>query len=208
MTEIPMFKQPSWRSVLISSSLSMVASRLAATKFAAAWITLTGLMYMPHNQVANAITYTFLAHMVKPIVKVSKVPKHTVAAHKTHIRIVSPAAIIITEPIASHKLFLHSFEKQYTCIFTGKVTCGGGPCHVAQVEVHMASRKNPNIVKTTTLQPDGNYQLSVLLTEDLHEHIDWWIVVDSPESEATQVQGRQILMEDSTINIEEPIRLL
>lgn len=187
---------------MVSSTLSMLASKLAAKKIAVGWIALTGFMYMPHNQMTREITHTLLSYMVKPITKPN------VTAPLLHIRKATPSTPETPQLTLSQNLYLHSFEKEYTCVFSGKVTCGDGLCQSAEVLVHVNSKQNLDIAKTAIIQPDGSYQVSILLKELVHEHIDWWIVADSPESTTKQVQGRQILMDDSVIAIEEPLRLL
>jgi hypothetical protein len=192
------------RSTVISSLISIATTRLAAkTTSVVAGTFITGLMYLPHNQVAKALTGAIVARLWVPTYsQVVKLPKHH--PHKAAVRSLhqTPPADI------ARRLYLHSFQQDYTATFSGKVTCGDSLCRAAETQIHVASKLNPHIVKTVSIQPDGTYEAVLLFKEVPHENLDWWIVADSPESVSKQIQGREILMEDSRVQIEQPVSLL
>ena len=206
MIGIPLIRPVTWRlTVVVGSSLSMLAAELAATKLASklasVWmLVMSSLIYIPfHHQVSKA---NIPAAVVTS--KAAELQRPT-----GRVRLTTPKVAVSRIAKQDDNLSnLHSFEKEYTCLFTGKVICGDSPCQTADIQIHVTSKQNPEIVKTVSLQSDGSYEASVLIKEILHENVDWWIVADSQESGAKQIQGRQILMDDALINIEETIQLL
>src|SRR5258708_13576248 len=203
ISDLPIFRS-SVKSAVLSPLISIVTSKVAAKSASvAAGTLLTGLMYLPHNQVAKVITQAIVERLWVPtygkLIKVAKHPHHHVA---------SAQKLSVPKQELERRLYLHTFEKEYTAVFSGKVTCGDGLCHAAYIQIHISSKQNPHMVKTVAIQPDGSFETSVIFKEYLHENMDWWIVADSPESASKQVQGREILMDDSHISINEPISLL
>ena len=190
------------KSAIISSCISVAASKLAAGTVTKATILLAGVMVLPHNQAANVVTQALMSLMMPPI-QIAKAPAQVASTIRKAGKTDALAA-----RRTSNRLYLRSLEKEYTCVFTGKVTCGGGLCNNAGLRVHVASKKNPDIIKSANVDPDGNYAVSFFLKASLNDHVDWWIIADSPDSASKQVQGRQIMMDNTTVTIEEPIRLL
>jgi hypothetical protein len=204
---IGFIKPTSTRSAILSSCVSMVASKLAAktviVKGTAGWMLISGLLTLPYNEAANVLTQALISLM--PAQHAAQVARKPAVSHK---KAVPAAAKVAKADKSANPLYLHTFKKEYTCTFKGKVTCGEGLCNTAEVKVHLVSHGNPNIVRDAVIQPDGSYEVSLVMKEFINEHFDWWIVADSPDSASKQLQGREILMEDTQIRIEEPIRLL
>jgi hypothetical protein len=199
--------------VIVGSGISMVATDLASAKLstmlASAKVATmqVGKMAISKIAVKMAALWVLLASFFVPLQQTAPVLfKH--AIHRHHHHKVAPVVAPVVEEAPSNRLFLHSFEKEYMCVFTGKVTCGDEPCRAGNVQVHITSTKNPNIVKSAVVQPDGTYEVSVVVKELLHEHLDWWIIADSPDSASKQVQGREILMDDPNVRVEQPLNLL
>lgn len=191
------------KSALTSSFVSLVASNLGAKSVATATLLLTGLMSLPHNQAAKTITQALMDLMMPE--RVSQI------VHAPVKKTIELAKNTITEEIVIRKknqLNLRSLEKEYTCVFRGKVTCGGRPCNSADLKVHVAFKESTDRVKSINVEPDGTYTASFLVRAVMNEHVDWWIVADSPDSASKQIQGRQILMDETTVTIDEPIGLL
>jgi hypothetical protein len=201
-------KPNSTRGAILSSCISMGVSKLAAkgivAKKSAAWLMISGLLTLPYNEAAMQLAKLMIS-IQSPAETTQKVAKRTAPARRIPLQLVTAKVEDIKKV---NPLTLHTFEKEYTCTFKGKVTCGEGLCNAGAVQIHLTSKGNPNIVRNVMIQPDGSYEVSVLLKEFLNEHIDWWIVADSPDSASKQLQGREILMDDTQIKIEEPIRLL
>jgi hypothetical protein len=173
------------------SSRFSLAMGVAASVLATTWLLLVSLLYMADRRHAHMVTR----------------PVPFQVARVTHQHHALPPKIQEEEK-NMNALALHTFQREYTCVFTGKVSCGDGPCKDAEVQIHVASAQNPEIVRKTNLQEDGSYEVTVLLKEFPHEQVDWSISAGSPDASQKQIQGRQILMDDSTIAIEEPLLLL
>ncbi len=191
------------RSTITSTVISLVASNLGAKTALTATMLLAGLMSLPHNQAAKTVTHALMSLMLPDVIsQVAHAPvKKTIQLAKSSMQ----EDIVVRK---KNQLHLRSLEKEYTCVFTGKVTCGGQPCNSAGLKVHVAFKEGIDRVKTISVDSDGSYSASFLVRAVMNEHVDWWIVADSPDSASKQIQGRQILMEDTTVTIEEPIGLL
>ncbi len=166
------------------------AMGLCISLLALVWMLLVSLMFMPQHQTMN-----FTLPVAAPI-DVAK-------THHTTNLAALPRTLADTNLVA-----LHSFQQQYTYVFTGQVTCGANPCRDAAVQVHVQTDKNPGIVKEAALGPDGNYMVVVLFKEAPHEQIDWKINADSKDSASTELHGQQILEDDPDVVVENPIQLL
>jgi hypothetical protein len=192
------------RSAVISYMISALTTRVAAKSAAVAGSSLVAaLMSLPPNQAVKSMTNTFISFMWTPAhVQVVKV-----APHRRVVRDVRITSKPVTQEMAN-RLYLHTFEKDYICAFSGKVTCGGATCPAAEVKIHVNSKQNPNIIRTVPIQSDGSYEVNIPLREELNEYVDWWVTADSPESAAKQVQGRQILTDNPKVEIDTPLPLL
>lgn len=105
-------------------------------------------------------------------------------------------------------LALHSIERQYTYVFTGKVLCGEGPCHTAEVQASLASKRNSDVHETASVQPDGSYSLKVSFTELPKEELDWKLTAFSGRHLSSEVDGQHILTEqEPTVVVEKSINL-
>jgi hypothetical protein len=195
----PFSPRMSWA---FGSTFAILMSKAAAAKM----LTKLALGWFAVVSFAVIVPFKELVRMsAQDLQMVKSLPMSQLRFAKT-VRRTSPAVAI--DPVYSHKLTLHSFEREYNLIFSGKITCGDLPCQAAAVKLHIESRQNPNIVKAATIQSDGSYEVSIFLKESLHEHMDWSLVADSPDSASRQVSGREILMDDSTVHIEQPVQLL
>ena len=131
--------------------------------------------------------------------------------------VVKPVARQAQGAVAAHRKFpalypiranLHPYGREYTFVFTGKVTCADLPCREANVRVHVQTSQNPVVERQAPIRPDGSYSVTFSLKEIPDQPADWKIIAYSPESQTQVLQGRSILMGDATLTIEEPIHLL
>src|ERR1041385_8535517 len=105
ISDLPIIKT-SVRSMVISTVISTLTSRVAAKSASlAAGTLITGLMYLPHNQVAKALTEALVARLWAPtyshLFKVAKHP-HKLVHHKVNT---------LPKTEVSRRLYLHTFEK-------------------------------------------------------------------------------------------------
>ena len=169
----------------------LAAMGLCISLLSLVWMLLVSLMFSSKHAALN-----LSLPMAEPIVMAKAVRHH---AHK----------VLIAKSVPdTNTLALHTFQQQYTYVFTGQVTCGKSPCRKADVQIQIQTDKNPGIVKEASIEADGSYMAIVLFKEVPHEQIDWKIRADSKDSEAQEVHGRQILEDDPNVVVEEPIRLL
>jgi hypothetical protein len=206
------------RSSLFSSLLPFMASRLAARSFSVgSTLLVSSLMCLPHNQVAKVLTSALLSRML-PITTLRHfrpASKRTMAAAHKIVKSVSLNPISLDSMITIHplserekELYLHQLVHKYTWTFTGKISCGDALCSTANVEIHLTSKKHPDLIKQAVVHPDGSYSATMVFTEAVDQYVDWWIQADSPESASRQLQGRQILTDETAVQIETRVQLL
>jgi hypothetical protein len=119
----------------------------------------------------------------------------------------APAGVAQAKDI--NHLPLHSIERQYTYLFTGRVMCGQAPCKTADVQVTLQSIRNGDVHQSTTSNPDGTFSLQIALVEFPQGQIDWTMVAHSNEARRVELSGHHILTEqDSTVVVEKSIHLL
>ena len=101
---------------------------------------------------------------------------------------------------------LHSTLREYTYVFTGKVACRTEPC-AAEIQVVLNTDQNPDVRKTATTLPDGSYSVEISIKDYMHEGIDWKLTAQYQGSEVVDAHGRQILMDDPTVTVENSLQL-
>ena len=174
------------------TALSLYVGALALV-----WLLLASLLYLPHRHALQVSKPAFLPPAAS----------HLIA--KTHHAVTAPDPVKVVENSElTNSLNLHSFQQEYKYVFTGQVTCGGAPCHDAEIQVQVQTDKNPHIVESANILPDGTYEVTVLFKEFPYEAIDWKITANSTDSETKELRGRLILDDESNVTVEEPIRLL
>src|SRR5262249_20208389 len=130
--------------VVAGSTLSMMATDLASAKLStmlanAQIASIHATKAVGSKGAARAaalwmLIMSFIIPVHTPPVAVS----HPVVHH--HKKMVKPAPDLtpISEPVHyNNQIYLHTFEKQYTAVFSGKVTCGEGLCKAAEVQIHV-----------------------------------------------------------------------
>ena len=202
------------RSTVFSSMLSFVATRVAARSIrVGSTLLVSSLMCLPHNQVAKVITTALLSRLLPITALHTSLPAPKLVT-RAHARPASKGSSLSPQiklhPISEdeRQLYLHEMQHEYIWTFSGKITCGESICHSANVVIHVASKRHPNLSKTAEVQPDGSYTAHFKFTEHTDQYVDWWIDADSPDSATRQIQGRQILTDDAEVNVNTPLELL
>ena len=97
----------------------------------------------------------------------------------------------------------------YACIFSGTVTCRGKACAGARVEADLAGAHDQAAVETAQADAQGRYVLKITMDAAPQEETTWKLIAktDGISGEPTEVEGRTILMDETTVVIERAIRI-
>ena len=101
---------------------------------------------------------------------------------------------------------MYGNARSYTFVFSGQATCMGQPC-AASVEVRMESSAG-RLVRRMTTDPDGHYTLSVSVMGEPDEVLNWEIHALAPNLEKADLEGRQILLSETSVNLDAPLVFL
>jgi len=86
------------------------------------------------------------------------------------------------------------------------VTCGGQPCQ-AEIHLILQSDHNPSIKHVFSSTPDGRFEYKDVLNESFGTPVDWRLMVYTPRTYPIEMHGRQILADDTAIEITRAINL-
>jgi len=107
---------------------------------------------------------------------------------------------------ADDDVSLYADLKSYNLEFRGKMTYNGTPCS-GRLELQVTTDHNPNIYKTIPIQSDGSYAISVPIHELDHAQVDWRLIAHSGMARTADINSRHILLDDSTVVLEQDIPL-
>jgi hypothetical protein len=114
---------------------------------------------------------------------------------------------ISVKPVIRHTLNqditgmnLHGNEKAYTYVFAGKAVQNGQPSANTRVTVHLIT-SDTTLVREAITDAEGTYNLTLPVTGEPSETVHWEISALTPEMKQASLEGHQILMDDSTIQL-------
>jgi hypothetical protein len=111
------------------------------------------------------------------------------------------------EPLPINGLPLQSTLREFHYVLSGQVTCGNAPC-AADLHLVLQSDHNDDLKQIFTTGPDGRFECRMTFKENLHQLLDWRVMVYTPQTYPVELHGRQILTDDDDdLNIQKNIQL-
>ncbi len=99
-------------------------------------------------------------------------------------------------------LSLNSHVREYTVLFTGRVTCGDAPCSSVSVRLQLETAHNETIEKKVVVAEDGSFHLDVLFKEMPQEHMDFVLIAVNAQSQSADARVRRILTDEAQVTID------
>lgn len=160
--------------------------------FLARAVFIMGLPFFPNSMSMPRSSEAFL-----PAVKIAAKPTAPV-----------PAKPVMATRIVrvNNELQLNSTFREYRTLFAGQVTCGDSPCE-AELRLVITSDNIPELRQVFRTDADGRYAQPVILKEKPGRAADWKIMVYTPRTYPMELNGRQILTEESQIDVQRDIQL-
>jgi hypothetical protein len=133
-------------------------------------------------------------------------PSHAIPAAPLPMDATTPVQIMQEQPIPADSFLLRSGLHEFHYIFSGQVTCGNTPC-AADLHISLQSDHNEDLKQIVSTGPDGRFACKMTFRENLHQSLDWRVMVYTPNTYPVELRGRQILMDDDDLIIEKAIQL-
>jgi hypothetical protein len=86
------------------------------------------------------------------------------------------------------------------------VTCAGLPCS-AQLQLSVATANNPDVRRTFLTESDGSFNFDMVIQEIPHEQVDWKLSAARGSLVDAEAHGRQILMDESGLTVDQTFNL-
>jgi len=136
-------------------------------------------------------------------VAISRPSKRLVAAVEAHLS-AKPKAAVIKEVMG---VPLSSMWRSYAATFTGKTRCSGMPCAATlRVSIEPDGAELP-VASTVQSESDGSYRFQVPFQALPNHQLDWKVTAVSSDLVTQEIHGRQILSDDSQIDVAQDIDL-
>ncbi len=101
----------------------------------------------------------------------------------------------IPSPRTSHERNLHS----YRFAFSGQVSAEGGPSRGTSVVLRLAT-PTLNVIRKTSTDPNGHYEIGVPLDALDNENVLWWLHAENGQGRSPDFEGSRILSQDRPDN--------
>jgi hypothetical protein len=101
---------------------------------------------------------------------------------------------------------LNSSTQPYIYHFTGTIYCIDHPC-ASDIQISLAG-EHARVLRKVRSTSEGDYHVSIPLTESPNTPIDWTLQIRTASDRISEVQGRHILGDDTSITIDRPITIL
>jgi hypothetical protein len=101
---------------------------------------------------------------------------------------------------------LYGNARTYTYLFTGLATYEGKACPGALVEILTFSQFGYQVRRVTT-GPDGHYTAALPVIGEPDETLSWEIHAETPTFQKADLDGRQILLSEPTVEMDESFSL-
>jgi len=107
---------------------------------------------------------------------------------------------------ATGPLSLQSSLREYHYSLHGDVSCGSMPC-AAELHLSIDTDHTPDFKQIITTDAQGHFEYQTIVKENARTPIDWRVMVYTPHTYPTELHGRQILTDDTVLDIPRTIQL-
>jgi|GEM_PF-2303723 len=159
--------------------------------------------------------FLFVLNVAQPVYSPDTSTWHETRTNRHVARIkqhkIQPLPEVIMAPIAEPRtagsiLPLQSSLHEFTYKLSGDVTCGDAPCQ-AEIRLVIQTDHNPEIKKVLNAEANGHFEYQTTFNAYMKEPVDWRLMVYTPRTYPVEFHGRQILTDDSDIEVTKTIRL-
>lgn len=102
------------------------------------------------------------------------------------------------------RMALTPLANTYTYVFSGVATVQGQPCANAKVAIRLSTPKGEEVRNILT-RADGSYSVTMSLTGAPDDPVRWEIQALSPNFQSVNLDGRLILLDQTTVTVEKPL---